>query len=102
AAAVVLAIVLVAPVAIRSSGGKPCAKRIEYRGRTYTARAASSFVQSIAVGVGIAFGCGDTPSNVNVRSVSGVPAARAIALATETSTLYVRRDLCLNASDLRA
>ena len=102
AAAVVLAIVLVAPVAIRSSGGKPCAKRIEYAGRTYTARTASSFVQSIAVGVGIAFGCGDAPANVNVRSVSGVPPARAIALATETSTLYVRKNLCRSVSDLLA
>ncbi|HLY94309.1 MAG TPA: hypothetical protein VKP14_05650 [Gaiellaceae bacterium] len=93
AAAVLLAIVLVAPVAIRSSGGKPCAKTIAYRGRIYTARAASSFVQSIAIGVGVASGCGSPPANVNIRSVSGIPPARAIALATDANTLYVRKDL---------
>ena len=94
AAAVLLAIVLVAPVAIRSSGGKPCAKTIEFRGAAYTARAASSFVQSIAIGVGIASGCGAAPANVSVRSVTGIAPARAIALATDDTSIYVRRGTC--------
>lgn len=88
-----LAIVLVAPVAFRGSGGKPCAKTITYKGRVYTARAASSFVESIAIGVGVALGCGSAPANVNIRSVSGIAPSRAIALATDSTTLYVRKDL---------
>src|SRR5438045_2911956 len=101
-AAIMLAIVLAAPVAFRSSGGKPCARTIAYGGRIYTARAESSVVQSIAIGVGVASGCGAAPANVNVRSVSGVAPSRAIALPTETSTVYVRRTLCRTAADLLA
>ena len=102
AGALALLIVLVAPVAFRSSGGKPCAKTIAYKDRAYTARAASSFVQSIAIGVGIATGCGAAPANVNVRSVTGIAPARAIALATDDTSIYVRRGLCASASDVIA
>jgi hypothetical protein len=97
-AALLLAIVLIAPVAFRGSGGKPCAKTIAFQGSAYTARAASSFVQSIAIGVGIASGCGVAPANVSVRSVTGIAPARAIALATDTSTIYVKRGICSGVS----
>ena len=100
AAALALLIVLAAPVAFRSSGGKPCAKTIAFRGRPYTARAASSFVQSIAIGVGIATGCGAPPANVSVRSVTGVAPARAIALATDDTSIYVRRGLCVRVTGI--
>jgi hypothetical protein len=99
-AAFVLAVVLVAPVVLRNSGGKQCAKTLEYGGRAYTARAASSFVQSIAIGVGVASGCGTTPANVNVRSLAGIRPARAIAVATDQSSIYVRKGLCRSASSL--
>ena len=97
-AAFVLAVVLVAPVALRGPGGKPCAKTLAYKGGDYTARAASSFVQSVAIGVGVASGCGTQPANVNVRSVAGIEVPRAIAVATDQSTLYVRKGLCVRAS----
>lgn len=102
AGAFALLIVLVAPVAFRSSGGKPCAKTIAYKGHAYTARAASSFVQSIAIGVGIATGCAAAPANVSVRSVSGIASARAIALATDDTSIYARRGLCASATDVLA
>lgn len=98
AAALVIAVVLVAPVVIRGPGGKPCAKTITFLGGSYTARTASDFVQSVAIGVGIASGCGAAPANVNVRSVAGVAPARAIALATDDSSIYVRRGLCAGAA----
>jgi hypothetical protein len=97
-AALVIAIALTAPVAFRGSGGKPCAKTLAYKGGDYTARAASSFVQSVAIGVGVASGCGTQPANVNVRSVAGIEVPRAIAVATDQSTLYVRKGLCVRAS----
>ena len=99
-AAFVLAVVLVAPVALRGPGGKPCAKTLEYKGRSYTARAASSFVQSIAIGVGVASGCGSTPANVDIRSLAGIRPSRAIAVPTDESSIYVRKGLCRSASSL--
>ena len=99
-AAFVLFVVLVAPVALRGPGGKPCAKTLEYQGRAYTARAASSFVQSIAIGVGIASGCGTTPANVDVRSLAGIAPARAVAVPTDQSSVYVRKGVCGKAPSL--
>jgi hypothetical protein len=95
-AALVLLVVLVTPVAFRDGGGGSCARTLVYAGRTYTARSVGNapVVQSIAVGVGVVSGCSATPANVDVRSLSGVPQSFAVALPTETTTLYVSRGRC--------
>lgn len=93
-AAAVLAAVLVAPVALRDQGGNGCSKTLAFRGATYTARRLDGFVQSIAIGVGVASGCGTRPANVDIRSVLGIAPARAIALPADDTSVYVRRGLC--------
>ncbi len=95
-AALVLLVVLVTPVAFRGGGGGSCARSLLYAGRTYTARDAgdAAVVQSIAIGVGVVSGCGAAPANVDVRSIAGVRPAYAVALPTETTTLYVSRGRC--------
>jgi hypothetical protein len=98
-AAVVIAAALVAPVVLSSGGGgKPCAATLVYGGRTYVAREAGGFVQAIAIGVAVAHGCGAPPANVDVRSLAGVPASRAIGISTDQSSVYVRRGVCAQAS----
>ncbi|HXH96160.1 MAG TPA: hypothetical protein VNH40_03025, partial [Gaiellaceae bacterium] len=57
-------------------------------------RSRSSVVQSIAIGVGVVSGCGASPANVDIRSITGVRPARAVALPTEGATLYVARGWC--------
>ncbi|HXH96680.1 MAG TPA: hypothetical protein VNH40_05655, partial [Gaiellaceae bacterium] len=80
AGALVLLVVLVAPVVLRGGSGSSCARTLRYAGRTYTARdaGAASVVQSIAIGVGVVSGCGASPANVDIRSITRVRPARAI------------------------
>lgn len=95
-AAIVVAAVLVAPVVILGDGsnGTPCAQALAYRGVGYDARAATGVVQSVAVGVGVVSGCNQAASNVDVRSLAGIPTARAVALASDSTSIYVRHGLC--------
>jgi hypothetical protein len=94
--AVVIAAVLVAPVVLLGTGPKhaSCSTTILYQGQRYVARSTGRVVEAIAVGVGVASGCGTKPANVDLRSVQGVSSARAVALASEPSTVYVRRGVC--------
>ena len=94
-AAILILGALVAPVVLRGHGSS-CSLTLRYAGRTYTARDVGSarLVQSIAVGVGVLSGCGSMPQNADVRSIVGIPAAFAVALPTESSTLFVERDRC--------
>jgi hypothetical protein len=96
ATALVIAAVLVAPVVLLGTGPKhaPCSTTILYQGRRYVARTTGRVVEAIAVGVGVASGCGTKPANVDLRSVQRVSPARAVALASDPSTVYVRRGLC--------
>lgn len=96
AAALVIAAVLVAPVVLLGTGPKhaSCSTTILYRGRHYAARSSGPVVEAIAVGVGVASGCGTKPTNVDLRTVQGVHAAKAVALASDPSTVYVRRGVC--------
>ncbi len=96
ATAVVIGAALVAPVVLSGgSSGKPCAASLLFRSRTYVARDASGFVQAIAIGVGVAHGCGVAATNVNVRSLAGVPSSRAIGVSTDQSSVYVRAGVCV-------
>jgi hypothetical protein len=95
ATAIVIGAVLVAPVVLSGgSGGKPCAASLLFRGHRYVAREAAGFVQAIAVGVGVVHGCGVTATNVDVRSLAGVPPSRAIGVSTDQSSVYVRPGMC--------
>jgi hypothetical protein len=97
ATALVLAAVLVAPVVLLGSGSQKstaCRTTIRYQGRLYDARDSGRVVEAIAVGIGVASGCGSTPTNVDLRTVAGVRAGRAVALASDPSTVYVRRGVC--------
>ena len=104
AAAFVILVVLVAPVALRGGPGSTCAKRLTYAGGVYRARdvPANAFVQAEAIGVGVVSGCGTKPANVNIRTVTGVSPALAVALPTEGGTLYVRAGRCPRAAGLVA
>jgi hypothetical protein len=96
-AALVIATVLVAPVVFRNApGSSTCARTLTFQSVEYTARAvpANAFVQSLAIGVGIASGCGSTPVNVDVRSVAGIRSTVAIAVPTDQTSIYVRRGTC--------
>lgn len=99
-AAGVIAGALVAPVII--GGGSPggCSTSLYYLGRPYVAReiAGTPPVQAIAIGVGVTRGCGTKPENVDVRSLAGVKASRAIASSGASSSIYVRRGICPRAS----
>ena len=100
-AACVIGAALVAPVVLTGgSGVQPCAQTLRYAGSEYTTRQVqpSAFAQAIALGVGVASGCTTTPSNVDVRSIYDVKPGLAIALATDQSSIYVRRGTCLRAS----
>jgi hypothetical protein len=100
--ALVLAAVLVAPLVILGTGSKhgtTCAQRILFRRQHYTARPTTRVVEAIAVGVGVASGCGQKPSNVNLRSVAGIKPALAVALASDPTTVYVRVGVCPHAKN---
>jgi len=93
--AVVIAGALVAPVVLSGgSGGAPCAATVAFDGSTYLARPVGGFVQAIAIGVGVTHGCGVAPSNVNVRSLSGIDPVRAVGVSGDQSSVYVRRGVC--------
>lgn len=95
-AALVLAGVLVAPVVIGSGGSQPaCSMTLVYAGHPYAVRSTkdAGAVQDIAIGVGVTRGCGVKPENADVRSLSGVPASRAVGLSG-TSDVWVRRGVC--------
>lgn len=98
AAAIVVAAVLVAPVVLTGGpGGAPCAATVAFDGSTYLARPVSGFIQAIAIGVGVTHGCGVAPSNVNVRSLSGIDSVRAVGVSGDQSSVYVRRGVCASA-----
>lgn len=97
ATGLVLAGVLIAPVVLLGSGQQKrtnCRTTIRYERRLYDARDTGRVVEAIAVGVGVASGCGNAPTNVDLRSVAGVSTERAVALASDPSTVYVRRGIC--------
>ena len=97
ATAVVLGAVLIAPVVLLGSGSTKrtaCRTTIRYKNNLYDARDSGRVVEAIAVGVGVASGCGSAPANVDLRTVAGIRAAKAVALASDPSTVYVRRGVC--------
>jgi ABC-type amino acid transport system permease subunit len=95
---VVLLALLVSPVLI--GGGTPspraCARTLRYASHLYVARAMPTprLVQSLAIGIGVLSGCGTPPSNINVRSFSGVGRSAAIGIPSDTSSVYIRRGVC--------
>jgi hypothetical protein len=96
AGAAALAVALVAPVFVGGAKTRACAQTLRYGGRTYDARRVSpGVVEAIAVGVGVATGCGTTPSNVNLRSITGVQQGDGVAVTGEQSVVYVRRGVCV-------
>ena len=99
-AAVVIAGALVSPVVLSDGSSKGCSTTLHYLGQAYTVRAVpdNTFVQAIAVGVGVTRGCGTKPENVGVRSLVGVGPARAVA-AAGSSAVYVRRGVCVHATE---
>jgi hypothetical protein len=102
--ALVFAVVLIAPVLpTGGSGGthgKPCALRLLYDGQQFIARAVpAGEVQEVkAIGVGVASGCGVSPSKVGLRSIDRVSPSIAVGVGADASSLYVRRDVCRRAS----
>jgi hypothetical protein len=101
-AALLIGGTLVAPVVLRGGGGSKssCSTTLYYSGRPYTVRAldGAAVVQAISVGVGVMRGCGAAPQNVNVRSLGGVPPARALGLEGVQTEVYVRRGVCVHAA----
>lgn len=69
---------------------------LTYAGRQYAVRPIrdNSLVQAVAIGVGVTHGCGYQPQNVNLRSLLGVSQAKAVALAGDATSVYVRRGVC--------
>jgi hypothetical protein len=103
--ALVFAVVLIAPVLpTGGSGGgthgKPCALKLLYNGQQFVARAvtAGQATQAKAIGVGVASGCGVSPSKIGLRSVDRVSPSVAVGVGADASSLYVRRDVCRRAS----
>ena len=90
---------LVPPVIIRNGSSAGCSTSLYYLGHPYTARevAGAPPVQAIAIGVGVTRGCGTKPENLDVRSLEGVKPARAIAVSGASTSIYVRRGICLRA-----
>jgi hypothetical protein len=101
--ALVFAVVLIAPVLPTGGSGstssKPCALKLVYGGKAYVARAVSGRVtQTSAIGVGVASGCGVTPSDIGLRSIEGVLPAIAVGVGADATSLYVRRGVCRQSS----
>jgi hypothetical protein len=101
--ALLIAGVLVAPIVILGGGssGTPCAQTLVYEGVEFDARPVPNAVQGIAIGVGVASGCGTPASNVDVRSLPAIPVANAVAVGGDSSSVYVRRGVCVQASAAR-
>jgi hypothetical protein len=94
-AAVVVAGALAAPVVLTVGGGparSDCVAAVSFRGQTYERRA-GSVTQHAAIGVGTLSGCGQTPTNVNVRSLDRVSPVDAISIDNDTLP-YVRSGVC--------
>ena len=70
---------------------------LTYAGEQYAVRPIrdNSLVQAVAIGVGVTHGCGYRPQNVDLRSLLGVSPARAVALAGDATSVYVRRGTCV-------
>jgi len=99
--ALVLAVVLIAPIVLRGGSGTSCAQELAYRGRAYDARRVDGAVQRLAIGVGVVSGCGIAASNVNIRSLASVAPARAVAVSEDVTSVYVRLGLCRGVSAAR-
>ena len=95
-AALVIAGGLVTPVVLRSGGTKTCTRTLLYKGRRYVARQipANQVVEAIAIGVGVVRGCGETPANVDLRSLTGVRPLEAVGVTGDESSIYVRAGVC--------
>jgi hypothetical protein len=93
--ALVLLVVLVVPVVLTNGGGggSSCKRTLRYAGRDFVPRDASA-VQSLAIGAGVVSGCGAAPEDVDVRSLGGISPAVAVALPTESGSVYVARGRC--------
>ena len=100
-AALLIAGVLVAPLVILSGGpkAKPCAEALLFLGGRYVQRDVPGAVADIAIGVGVVSGCGGPPTNVNIRSLTGVGPGTAVA--GEGSEIFVRRTICPGARAAR-
>ncbi|HEX3343636.1 MAG TPA: hypothetical protein VHS09_03645 [Polyangiaceae bacterium] len=88
---------LVAPIVLRDSGSsRDCSMTLTYAGSQYVVHPIrdNSLVQAVAIGVGVTHGCGYRPQNVNLRSLLGVSPAKAVALAGDVTSVYVRRGVC--------
>ncbi|HET7573277.1 MAG TPA: hypothetical protein VFJ77_11490 [Gaiellaceae bacterium] len=92
AGALVLLVVLSLPVVFRG-GGSTCERTLRFAGRDFVARDADA-VQALAIGTGVVSGCDAAPENVDVRSVSGVSPAVAVALPTQDASVYVAEGRC--------
>jgi hypothetical protein len=98
----VVALILIIGVAspIILGGGTPaprnCAKTLRYTGHLYVARSmpAPPLAQSLAIGVGVLAGCGTPASNINVRSLAGVPPSVAIGIPSDAESVYIRQNVC--------
>jgi hypothetical protein len=101
AAALLLAGALVSPVVLRDNGSsRHCSMTLTYAGEEYAVRPIrdNSLVQAVAIGVGVTHGCGYRPQNVDLRSLLGVSPAKAVALAGDATSVYVRRGVCVHAA----
>jgi len=96
--AIVIAVVLVAPVVLDSGGSKggQCAQTLAFAGEKYVARAVkSSDVKELrTLGVGVSSGCGFAAQNVDLLSLDGVQPAVAVGLVADQSAVYVRPGVC--------
>ncbi len=99
--ALVIAGVLVAPIVILGDGptASSCAQTLVFRGAGYDARPLTSVVQRLAIGVGVVSGCGVPSSNVDVRSLTGIPPTRAVGVSGDATSVYVRGDVCVKTPD---
>lgn len=97
--ALLIAGALVAPVVDRGGSSKACSMTLSYRGEPYAVRPVrdNRLVQAVAVGIGVTSGCGSAPQNVNIRSLVGIRPSRAVALAGDQTSIYVRRGVCRHA-----
>lgn len=73
---------------------------LTYSGEQYAVRPIrdNSLVQAVAIGVGVTHGCGYRAQNVDLRSLVGVSPAKAVALAGDATSVYVRRGVCVHAA----
>jgi hypothetical protein len=92
-------IVGIATPIILGGGESPprnCAKTLRYDRHLYVAQPmpAPPLVQSLAIGIGVLAGCGTPASNINIRSLAGVPPSVAIGIPSDGNSVYVREHMC--------